>query len=280
MTAKVVWIDAIIQRPVIRLRTSRSASRSDSPAKRSASSPERPIVLPSRIPETDSDSWTSDEMSAIAPCRRSSPSAAARRRASSCRRRAAAARARSGEPPVEQEHRDDRREHRGHVRDDRRRGRRDDVVDTADVVRDPALHLAGARPREERERQALQVAVDRRCAGRASRVCPTLFEWSVCTTPSAPVTTEIAIIPPTSARQQPASGVAGSRCRARARSRNGETTPSAAETRISAQTADSRRRYGPEEPGDPAQVGLAHRLVGGALGHLGRTRSRGSVDRA
>ena len=53
---EVVWIAAIIQRPVMRLRTSRSARRLDSAPKRSARSPERPIVLPSRIPETDSDS--------------------------------------------------------------------------------------------------------------------------------------------------------------------------------------------------------------------------------
>ena len=68
MTAKEVWIEAIIQRPAIRERTSRSASRADSPSKRSASSAPRPIVLPSRIPETLSDSCTSEEMSAIAPC--------------------------------------------------------------------------------------------------------------------------------------------------------------------------------------------------------------------
>ena len=65
-----------------------------------------------------------------------------------------------GEPPVEQDHRDDRREHRGHVREDGRRRRRDDVLDAADVVRDPALHLARAGPREEREREPLQVPVD------------------------------------------------------------------------------------------------------------------------
>jgi hypothetical protein len=65
MTAKVIWISAIIQRPVIRLFTSRPASRCDSPSKRSASSAERPIVLPSRIPETESDSCTSEVMSAI-----------------------------------------------------------------------------------------------------------------------------------------------------------------------------------------------------------------------
>ena len=64
MTANVVWIAAIIQRPVIRLRTSRPASRSDSVSKRTARSAARPIVLPSRIPETESDSWTIDDTSA------------------------------------------------------------------------------------------------------------------------------------------------------------------------------------------------------------------------
>ena len=68
MTANDVWIAAIIQRPAIRERTSRSARFSDSRSKREASSGERPIVLPSRIPLTDSDSCTSEEMSAIAPC--------------------------------------------------------------------------------------------------------------------------------------------------------------------------------------------------------------------
>ena len=68
MTANDVWIEAIIQRPAIRERTSRSARLADSRSKRSASSVLRPIVLPSRIPETDSDSCTSEEMSAIAPC--------------------------------------------------------------------------------------------------------------------------------------------------------------------------------------------------------------------
>ena len=66
------------------------------------------------------------------------------------------------EAPVEQQHRDDRGEHRRHVREHGGRRRRDDVLDPADVVRDPALHLARARPREERERQALQMPVDGR----------------------------------------------------------------------------------------------------------------------
>ena len=69
MTAKLVWIEAITQRPAMRERTSRSASRSDSPSKRSASSAPRPMVLPSRMPDTLSDSCTSEEMSAIALCR-------------------------------------------------------------------------------------------------------------------------------------------------------------------------------------------------------------------
>ena len=66
------------------------------------------------------------------------------------------------EAPVEQEHGDDGRDHRRQVRDDRGGGRRDHGLDAADVVRDPRLDLAGARPREEGERQPLQVAVDRR----------------------------------------------------------------------------------------------------------------------
>ena len=64
------------------------------------------------------------------------------------------------QPPVEQAHRDERRDHRGRVLRDRRRGRGDDVVEPADVVGDPRLHLAGARPREERQRHPLQVLVD------------------------------------------------------------------------------------------------------------------------
>ena len=72
------------------------------------------------------------------------------------------------QPPVEQEHRDDRW--------------RCTVVTfetievavvvttclhAADVVGDARLDLAGARAREEREREPLQVAVDRPRAGRA-----------------------------------------------------------------------------------------------------------------
>src|SRR4051812_1700845 len=69
MTAKVVCTAAIDQRPAIRLLTSRSARLRDSAPKLSASAADRPIVLESRIPETLSDSCTSEEMSAIADCR-------------------------------------------------------------------------------------------------------------------------------------------------------------------------------------------------------------------
>ena len=65
MAANAICTDAIRQRPAIRERTSRSASSPDSCSKRWASSAERPIVLPSRIPETERDSSTSADMSAI-----------------------------------------------------------------------------------------------------------------------------------------------------------------------------------------------------------------------
>jgi hypothetical protein len=65
MIENVAWIDAITQRPAIRCLTSSRESSADSRSNRSASSAPRPIVLPSRIPETESDSSTSVEMSAI-----------------------------------------------------------------------------------------------------------------------------------------------------------------------------------------------------------------------
>ena len=82
MAAKLICTDAMRQRPAMRERTSRSASAADSPSNRSASSGERPIVLPSRIPETDSDSSTSEDMSAS----RSWRTAVMRRRSSPTRR--------------------------------------------------------------------------------------------------------------------------------------------------------------------------------------------------
>ena len=70
---------------------------------------------------------------------------------------------------------------------------------------------------------------------------PTVFESSVCATPSAPVAIAIAIIPATSTARSWVSfwGIASS---STARSRNGETIPSAAEIRIRTSTDASRRR--------------------------------------
>ena len=67
-TANVNWIVAIIQRPAMRERTSRSAMPFDSPVNRSARSAPRPMVLPSMIPDTDSDSATSADISASWRC--------------------------------------------------------------------------------------------------------------------------------------------------------------------------------------------------------------------
>ena len=69
---------------------------------------------------------------------------------------------RSGQPPVEQEHRDDRRGGDREVARQRARGVGHDRLDAADVVRQPALDLAGPRLGEEAQRHPLEVAVQRR----------------------------------------------------------------------------------------------------------------------
>ena len=131
------------------------------------------------------------------------------------------------QPPVEQEHRDRRRQHRGHVGDDRGGGGRDHGLHAADVVGDPRLHLAGAGAREERQREPLQVAVDR-----SRRSCMTCWptgstaasgrrrsrRWRSGSRSSRP--------PAASRSPGSRSGIALS---SRSRSRNGGTIPSAAE---------------------------------------------------
>jgi len=57
-----IWIVDWRQRPAMFERTSRSDRVRDSVAKESASERERPMVWPSRIPLTDSDSVTIEEM--------------------------------------------------------------------------------------------------------------------------------------------------------------------------------------------------------------------------
>ena len=145
------------------------------------------------------------------------------------------------ELPAEQQHADHRRDDRRHALRDARRRVRDDVLDAADVVVDPRLHLAGSRPGEERKRQSLQVAED----GRAQVVHDTLadlVESSVWTTPSTPVTTAIAIIPP--AFQEIAALSCCTIAFSTRRRRNAGTTPSAAVTTISASRPGQAPRYG------------------------------------
>ena len=90
-------------------------------------------------------------------------------------------------------------------------------------------------------------ASDSRCRWRKTAVrrsCitrwPTWFERSVCHTPSAPVTTAIAIIPPAKNESFVVS-CATIACRT-PRNRNAGITPSAAEKRMSASTTDRRPR--------------------------------------
>jgi hypothetical protein len=54
----------IRQRPAMLERTSRSARLSDCSVKSRDSEPARPMVRPSRMPLTDSDSWTAEDMTA------------------------------------------------------------------------------------------------------------------------------------------------------------------------------------------------------------------------
>src|SRR5436309_12545151 len=77
--------------------------------------------------------------------------------------------------------------------------------------------------------------------------CPTVLEISVWATPSAPVATEIAIIPTTSTLRSVVSrsGIARSNT---SRSKNGETMPSAAENMIRSRTETSLYRYGRNRP--------------------------------
>ena len=91
----------------------------------------------------------------------------------------------------------------------------------------------------ERRCRCLYTEVRRSCITR----CPTWFESSVCTTPSAPVTTAIAIIPATSTLRRPRSP-SGSATSKTSRIRNAGIAPSTDEKTISPRTAARRRRYG------------------------------------
>jgi len=260
MIAKLVWIDAITQRPAMRWRTSRSASRRESVSKRSASSSPRPIVFPSRIPETESDSCTMLEISASVSCvvfairRRSFPT----RRVSSANSGISAKANRAScqlsasipiivatttvtfeaievavfvttfwTPPMSFE-----------------------IRDCTSPVR---VRVKNARERRWRWRKTF---ARRSCMTR----CPTWFESSVWITPSTPVTIAIPMIP-AALRDKARVSFAPIASRTRL-SRNAGTTPRAAEATISSRTPPSRNLYGANSRA--MRFRLERRLAGSA----------------
>src|SRR4029453_5245185 len=260
ITAKLVWIEAITQRPAMRWRTSRSARRSESVSKRSASSLPRPIVFPSKIPETDSDSWTRLEMSASVSCvvfairRRWLPtrrvrnanngiSANANRASCQLRKSMPAMVATTVvtfdaidvavfvttfcTPPMSFE-----------------------ILDCTSPVR---VRVKNASDRRWRCRKT---AVRRSCMTR----CPTWLEYSVCMTPSAPVTIAIAMIPPAA---NESSLVSFCPIASNTRfSRKAGTTPRAAKATIRSRTPPSRTLYGAKSR--PMRRRFARRTAGSA----------------
>ena len=240
MTANVVWIDAIIQRPAMRCRISSSESSCDSDSNRSASSCVRPIVLPSRIPDTDSDSWTRLEMSASVSCaevailRRSAPTRRVSRTKTGISANANSESCQlSAIMPI--------------------------IVaitvvtfETIDVAVLVTTFWTPPMSFEMRDctspvRVRVKKASESRCRWRKTAVrrsCmtrwPTWFESSVCQTPSTPVTIAITIIAAASIESclVSFSWIACSR----PRSRNAGTTPSIAENTINPRTAARRSR--------------------------------------
>ncbi len=69
MADMTIWMVDCRQRPAMSARTSRSARPSDSRAKSAVSARERPMVRPSRMPLTDSDSCMIVEIAASCFCR-------------------------------------------------------------------------------------------------------------------------------------------------------------------------------------------------------------------
>ena len=69
MADMTIWIVDWRQRPAMLELTSRSDSLPDSAANELDSEAERPIVWPSRMPLTDSDSWTIEDSTASWRCR-------------------------------------------------------------------------------------------------------------------------------------------------------------------------------------------------------------------
>ena len=170
------------------------------------------------------------------------------------------------QPPVEEHHRDDGGEHGRDVREHGGRGRGDDCLDAADVVGDPALHLPGARAREEREREPLQMPVHL-----GAQVVHDALPYAV----------GQQRLPDTERagddrdhdharherRQQAEVLLGNSDVEHLAKQERGDD----AEARRDEDQARDRRHPGAiraEEPDDPPEVGLPHGRVGGALGRV------------
>ena len=200
------------------------------------------------------------------------------------------ANANSASCQLEQEHADHRRDDRRHARDDRRRGVRDDALDAADVVRDPRLHLARARAREEREREPLQVAEDGRAQVVHHALADLVREQRLADAEHAGDDRD---------RDHPGRrGARGASCRPgspdASQDRAGGTPGSRrgrAEKTISARTAASRSLYGLKSAATRRRFARHDRRVGGALGRFvvskqrppgiaSRVRRRGTIDDA
>ena len=201
----------------------------------------RPIVFPSRIPETESDSWTIEDTSASDACRaavtflRCAPTRFVSQTNSGRRASENAARRQSSSTIATT------------VASTVVTFASTDVAVEVTTFSMPPMSFA-IRLCTSPVRVRVKNASDNRWRWRYTCVrrscitfCPTWFESSVCQTPSTPVTIGIATIPATSTVRRPtsSSGIATSRT---SRRRNGDTTPSAAETKMSAETALSRAR--------------------------------------
>src|SRR3954454_21460712 len=243
MIEKLICTVDIRQRPAIRDCTSRSARCWDSAVKRSASSPERPIVLPSRMPETESDSSTSELMSASRPCFlevifvRSLPTRRVSHTKNGSSARLIAARRQSSRTIATIV-----------ARTVVTLETIDGAVDVT-TVWTPPMSLA-MRDCTSPVRVRVKNASDSRCRWRYAAArrscmtfCPTTLDSQVCATLRTPVTIAMAIIPTTSTVRSSRSwsGIAVSRIPLR---RNGETIPRPAETTISSRTAARRPLYG------------------------------------
>ncbi len=167
----------------------------------------------------------------------------------------------------------------------RRRRVRDDVLNAADVVRDPRLDLAGPRAREECEREALQVPEDRGAEVVHHALADLIGEQRLDHTQHAGRDRD---------RDDPG-GVDRERPRVVPRDRLQDVLQQEGGNDAEARRDDDQQQHpaqpqlvGGEELADPAQVRSAHRRVGGALRrrfggvkehpHRDQSTSHGTLD--